>query len=333
MRRKLCGAEQALMGEASRDRKDAAEAAAQWFVRLSGEAATGEDWLAFEDWLKASPVHAEAYARVERLSAELDDQAPRLLSALAEPRRAGARWAWPGAGAALAAAIALAALIGVRGSGPAPTAYQAPPGTIREIALSDGSRVRLDAASALSVRMTGRSRQVAMADGEAAFDVAHDPARPFLIRVGDRQVRVVGTEFDLRHRGGVLTLTVRRGVVEVRPAEASGAPVRLQVAEQLTHRDGTPGDAVAKVDADEAFGWTEGQLVYHARPLAEVAADLSRRFGEPIRPADAATGRTPFTGVLVTDSEPAVLRRLKAFAGVSAERTAQGVVLKRDRKP
>ena len=67
-----------------------------------------------------------------------------------------------------------------------------------------------------------------MADGEAAFDVAHDPTRAFLIAVGDRQVRVVGTEFNLRRREGLTALTVRRGVVEVRPAGApDAAPTRL----------------------------------------------------------------------------------------------------------
>ena len=56
-----------------------------------------------------------------------------------------------------------------------------------------------------------------MADAEALFDVAHDVRRPFLIGVGDRQVRVVGTEFNLRHRDDQVDLTVRRGIVEVRP--------------------------------------------------------------------------------------------------------------------
>jgi transmembrane sensor len=311
-----------------------ADEAAQWFVRLNGEAATGEDWLAFERWLQASPAHAEAYARLERISADIDAQAPELLAALDEApraqrtRRAG-RWAWPTTGLALAASLAVAVLFAVRGGAPAATAYQTAAGETREIALADGSRIRLDVASAVTVRLGRRAREVAMADGEATFDVAHDPARPFLIRVGDRQVRVVGTAFDLRHRDGALTLTVRRGVVEVRPADRpAAAPIRLQVAQQLTHRDGVAGDAVSAADPDEAFAWTEGQLVYRDRPIAEVAADLSRRFAEPIRPADAATGQIRFTGALVTDNEGAALRRLEAFAGVTAERTSQGVVLK-----
>src|SRR5450432_3415592 len=50
----------------------AAEEAAGWFARLQGEAATGDDWLAFERWLQASPTHARAYDRLEGLWVELE---------------------------------------------------------------------------------------------------------------------------------------------------------------------------------------------------------------------------------------------------------------------
>src|ERR1700749_4903085 len=49
-----------------------AEEAASWFARLQGEAATGDDWLAFERWLAASPAHAKAYDRLEGLWVDLD---------------------------------------------------------------------------------------------------------------------------------------------------------------------------------------------------------------------------------------------------------------------
>jgi transmembrane sensor len=207
--------------------------------------------------------------------------------------------------------------------------YSAPPGATRAIRLADGTQVRLNAASTLRVSLGAEARRVALGDGEAAFDVTHDPRRPFLIRVGDSQVRVVGTEFDLRHRSGETELTVRRGVVEVRPGEGAAQPVRVVAGEQLAHRDGAATTRVEAVDPDEAFAWTEGQLIYRDRPLSEVAADLSRRFGRPVMMADARTGEIRFTGVLVTDSEAAVIRRLESFAPVKAEQTPEGIVLRR----
>jgi transmembrane sensor len=167
-----------------------------------------------------------------------------------------------------------------------------------------------------------------MAEAEAVFDVAHDAARPFLIAVGDRQVRVVGTEFNLRHRADKVALTVRRGVVEVRPVDAPQArPTRVTVGQVLIHTQGQTGSILKVSDPDAAFAWTSGQLVYRDQPLSEVAADLSRRFAVPVRTADARTASLRFSGVLVTDSEADVLRRLQAFAPIRIEQAPGAIVL------
>lgn len=324
----------------------AAEEAAAWFVRLNGETATGDDWLAFERWLASSPAHVEAYERLERLSAELDANAAAIAAELSPAptpargiasRPSGARhprWLWPVAGAALAASVVLAVWFSQGGPPPSAAVYETPPGQVQTVSLADGSLVRLNAGSHIEVTLSRRERSVRMSEGEAAFDVSHHPARPFLIAVGDRQVRVVGTEFDLRRRSGLTTLTVRRGVVEVRPVdEPEAPPTRVSVGEQWSRRDGAAASRLVRVDADDAFGWTEGMLVYHARPLGEVAADLSLRFGASIRPADAQTAAIPFTGVLVTDNQAAVLRRLEAFSGVRAETSGREVILRAPHQP
>jgi transmembrane sensor len=320
--------------------------AAHWFLRLQDEAADSGDWLAFEAWLAASPDHQAAYARVERLSAEIDDLAPALRDAWPRPiepqaydrRRRSAvapvtrrRWL---AGGAAAAAAGVAGVVLMRPweqlQPPAPTVYEAARGEVRDVVLADGSRIRLNAGSRVSVRMDRGARRVTMSDAEAAFDVAHDAARPFLIQVGDREVRVVGTEFNLRRREGKVVLTVRRGLVEVRPARAAAAaPVRVRPGQQLTHLETTGRTSLQPVDAEEAFGWTNGRLICRDEPLSEIAADVGRRFGKDIRTADAVTAGLRFTGVLVLDDEAAVLERLSALASVDAVRVGDVVTLRR----
>jgi transmembrane sensor len=323
----------------------AAEEAAGWFARLQGEAASTDDWRAFERWLATSLANARAYEKLEQLWVDLDHL--EVARDLGEPPRAplalvaggaasrGAmprRRVWLGAGSLLAAGLAVAVVtVGMRGAQPAPTeVYRTAPGQTRTVTLADGTHIRLNAASRISVTLGRDARRVRMADAEAVFDVTHDPARPFLISVGDRQVRVVGTQFNLRHRDGRVALTVSRGVVEVRPAGApEAAPTRVVMGEQLTHVEGQPVETLSPAQPDAAFAWTNGQLIYHDRPLAEVAADLTRRFGSPIRVADATTGDLRFTGVLVTDTEASVLRRLEAFAPIRVERANGAVVLRR----
>ena len=317
-----------------------AEEAARWFARLQGEAATGDDWLAFERWLQSSPAHAQAYEQLEGLWIDLEYApvvrdlggrpvaAARRRTSARRPSRAPTRRGWLAAGA-VAASLAVALGLGVSlGSRTTAQTFQTAPGETREVALTDGTRIRLNAASTISVSLDRDARRVRMADSEAVFDVAHDEKRPFLIAVGDRQVRVVGTEFNLKNRAGLVDLTVRRGIVEVRPADApQAAPTRVTVGQELRHTAGEPGSVVQPADTDQAFAWTAGQLIYRDQPLSDVAADLSRRFATPVRTADARTAALRFSGVLVTDDETAVLRRLTAYAPVTVERTEAGVVL------
>jgi transmembrane sensor len=318
-----------------------AEQAASWFARLQGEAATGDDWLAFEQWLLASPRNVRAYERLETLWIDLE-YAPvtRELGGrplLAARRRAPARRmdpdqrrrrAWMGAGAAIAASLAVALGVALQPAAVASQTFETAPGQTKQITLADGTHIQLNAGSRIMVSLGRDARRVQMADAEAVFDVTHDPARPFLIGVGDRQVRVVGTEFNLRHRASFVNLTVRRGVVEVRPANAlASAPTRVTVGQELVHTEGEDAQVLKVADPDQAFAWTAGQLIYRDQPLSEVAADLSRRFGTTVRTADAQTAALRFSGVLVTDNQPAVLRRLEAYAPVRVERVGESIVI------
>lgn len=307
------------------------EAAIRWFARLQDDAAAPEDWQAFEAWLAASPANAAAYERLERLW--VDVEAPEVEAALAPPEvvrlkpRAVSRRGWLAAGGVLAAGLA-AAVVGLETLTPEPAeAYATKPGETRLVRLDDGTRMRLNADSRVSVRLGRRSRDVELAEGEVAFDVTHDPARPFVIDVGDRDVRVVGTEFNLRRRDGEVALNVRRGLVEVRHDAGASPTVRVAAGQQFVHREGQRGGALSMAEPDRAFAWTEGQLVYEAAPLSRVAADLSRSLGTPVRVADTETGAMPFTGVLAVDDREAVLKRLEAFVPVRAERRPNGVVL------
>ncbi|MBS0363275.1 MAG: FecR domain-containing protein [Proteobacteria bacterium] len=325
-----------------------AEEAARWFARLQGEAATGDDWLAFERWLQASPAHAHAYERLELLWVDLDqaeiarELGGRPLVAAARRRtpepasrrtRGGSpdlvrRRVWIGAGGAIAAALVVAVGVGLKPGAAPEQVYATAPGQTRVVTLADGTRIQLNSASKITVRFDGDARRVEMADAEAVFDVTHDAKRPFLIAAGDRQVRVVGTQFNLRRRDGLVDLTVSRGTVEVRPTDRLDAqPTRVTVGQELTHTEGQPAQVLKVADPDVAFAWTNGQLIYRDQPLSAVAADLTRRFGTPVRTADARTAAVRFSGVLVVDNEADVLRRLAAYAPVRVERTSTEIIL------
>ena len=307
-----------------------AREAAEWMARLQSNRADESDWLGFETWLAASPENGAAYDTLEQVAVELEATADQTLAALRSQRSARVRTAWSAwalGGAAVAAGL-LVWLAAPRTA--APQVFDAVRGQIREVTLADGTHVTLNANSHIEVALDRRVRRVAMGEGEAAFDVAKDAQRPFLITVGDRAVKVVGTEFNIGNRDRRLSVTVRRGMVEVSPGKgAQGETVRLVRGGRLVHQVGTAVQRVEVMAAPEdAFSWRNRRLIYDNASLEEVAADLNRYFPRRLL-LDREAGRLPFSGVIVVTDEDAVLRRLEELLPVAADRTADTVVLRR----
>jgi transmembrane sensor len=317
-----------LPSEALRDR------AVAWQVRLASDAAEEADWLAFEAWLAESPEHLAAYEAVERGWTELDGVGPSVDNVVRlKPRPSRRTLLW---GAPIAAGLAAAVVVGVSlwPEQPATQSYATAFGERRVVALADGSRVTLNGDSRIAARLGRHERRVAMMAGaEAAFDVAKDPRRPFIIQAGDREIRVVGTEFNVLRHSGEVRVTVRRGVVEVRPAGQpdAGPPARLTPGQRLTHREGRPGDVVVAADPEVAFAWTQGRLIFQGEPLGDVAKTLNRYVTTPITVASDARD-LPVTAVLVLGPEDQMLKSLAAFLPVQPERQADSVRLSRRRE-
>jgi transmembrane sensor len=284
---------------------------------MGSDTASEADWTAFEVWLDQSPAHGRAYDEVEELWLAFDDTKPAAHVTPAPrtpPRRGSSPWPW-----ALAASLVLAVGAGLwlsSSTAPAAEIYTTAKGATREIALADGSRVRLNTASRISVRLTRGERDVGIDEGEAAFDVAKDPRRPFVIAAGDRQITVVGTEFNVLRHDGRLTVTVRRGVVAVSTTGSGARRVAdLTPGLSLQHREGDAADLVAPGDPRQAFAWTQNQLVFADAPLSAVVEDLNRYFPTPIFVSPDA-GRLRLTAAMQIDNEEAVLRRLGGFLPV-----------------
>ena len=356
------------MGMTRIDDTSPAEAAADWLVRLQADDASEADWMAFETWLAASPENWAAYDKLERLSVEVEARADEVRAALRTDspsvfdRVARAVWAvagvaagaegyvvndqadhvrrigpprgmarattWAMAGVA-AAAAGVALWMFMPGAAPLQV-FDAAKGQVREVALADGTHVTLDTGSRIEVRLERHARRVTMGEGQAAFDVAKDANRPFLITVGDRTVKVVGTEFDVLNRDRQLSVTVSRGVVEVAPTDGprDGA-VRLVRGNRLEHMIGSSAqriDVVARPEDD--FAWRKLRLIYDNAPLEQVVADLNRYFPRPVA-LDADAKALKFSGVLVVADEDAVLGRLGELLPVAADRSASTVVLHR----
>jgi transmembrane sensor len=204
--------------------EDIKTAARRWLLRLSLESPTELERAQFTAWCADDPRHAAAYRRFETIwheAATLEE----LKSLVSFPpardawwRRARAnfvnhtlRWS---VSASLAAAIAGFVLWFLL----TPVYYATGIAEVRDIHLSDGSEVTLGARSSLEVAFGLHERRVALTSGVAFFSVSKNPARPFIVLVGDKEVRVVGTKFEIRRDVAEMRVSVVEGTVEVMQA-------------------------------------------------------------------------------------------------------------------
>ncbi|MBU1377225.1 MAG: FecR domain-containing protein [Alphaproteobacteria bacterium] len=307
--------------------------AAAWVVRLEAGDLGDAEAVTFDAWLSATPENAVAFdaaLSVSHAYAAAGDEVSRNLSDRRVAPRIDRRRAVVGFGA-MAAAAALAVVAVPQFAGPDTDSYITAKGQHRTVQLADGSTIDLNGGTRLTVNFARDGRHVNLAEGQAVFDVAHDARRPFLVAVGDRTVRVVGTQFDVRRLGGKLSVTVARGAVEVRPvAGVSGKAYRLHPGQRLDHVEGAVLTRVAQAEPAEVLGWRSGRMVYRQQPLSDVIDDLNQQFTTQIRIEDPELAATPISGVLVMDDQASVIRRLALLVPITAVRSGAGLALRRD---
>jgi len=199
-----------------------------------------------------------------------------------EPRRPGtARTRWIGFGL-LAASVAAVAL-GIRmfpASAPDPIrTYRAAEQEDLTVTLEDGSFVRLAAGSSLREWAMEGSREVSL-DGRGFFAVARDEARPFVVRAGGGEVRVLGTRFQVESRGGQVRTLVVEGLVNVSTEEGT---VDVPAGSMATFSEETPPSAQKVDDVLALMDWPDGTLIYQATPLSQVVNEVSRHYGRMLR--------------------------------------------------
>ena len=213
------------------------------------------------------------------------------------------RWAIAGIGSIAAALIITAGAVLYLGRDASPTqvtAESAPRefatgrGQRATIRLVDGSRVELGFASTLRVRQFEGGRRELVLEGEAVFDVVHDESRPFIVHAANATTEDLGTVFGVRAYPGdsAVRVVVVSGKVALRSrteTTGAGVPGTVLLPGQLGHLDGRGRVRVdSRVDTSAYLAWLSGRVAFDNLTLADIAADLERRFNVTIRISDSA---------------------------------------------
>lgn len=189
-----------------------------------------------------------------------------------------------------------------------------PKGKRTRITLSDSTVITLAADSRLRFpeKFTDSTRSVFL-EGEAFFEVAHNPAKPFIVHTTGIQTKVLGTSFRITaFKDAATTVSVATGKVSVdQVSETSRQSLAvLTPGQQLQYADGQA--QLLSVSVDDLQGWREGQLVYTGRPLREITDELGRWYNRHITYARPATAAIPMD--INLDTHISVERVMKILA-------------------
>lgn len=336
------------------DAPDLTSEAAAWLAQLETGRLSNKDLAAFREWIQRSPRHYAEIRRLAELSREVN-----VLAGMAEPLKAAAKrrhavrrvrsfpvLGWGAAG--LVATCAVAFAVFARLPGPAPVAPEpvylvTSVGETRDVALEDGSTVKLNTDSRMEVAFAKERRSVYLEKGEAFFNVAHDAGRPFTVYAGDRSVTAVGTAFSVRWTHEELVVTVSEGKVAYGEAVARAAPPAETGAVRVTPASAEPVpsprtmlgpghrlevsahnraeliERLPETAISRELAWRSGFLDFQDAPLSEVVGEMQRYTSQEIVIADAELADLRFGGVFRIGQTDAFFEALEMSFGVSVE--------------
>jgi len=184
----------------------------------------------------------------------------------------------------------------------------------KEVTLVDGTKVWLNGNSQLSYPATfGEDVRLVQLTGEAFFDVAKNPAKPFIIATNKSKVTVLGTSFNVRSRlaENITEVVVKTGKVRLESSTGDKkvelTPNQKGIYDQSTN---TIAEMIEK-DMNE-LAWHSDKLIFMNTPLNEVLNDLSRQFEVDITLADANLNSCKYGGTHKVNQGITVI--LKAIA-------------------
>ncbi|MDQ8181138.1 FecR domain-containing protein [Pelagicoccus sp. SDUM812005] len=365
------------MNEKDSDSEDLdriSDVAASW-VAKEQKGFSAEEQDGFFQWLAEDRRHGERYAHYKKGWKAFDllsewrpehssDPNPDLLDSVS-PRR---WWIPLSAGAvAVAAALALFILVSTYNS-PA----KGPARGVEELhivaqdyvhqVLSDGSEIDMREGAAVSIEFGDAARFVRLLEGEVHFTVSKDPDWPFIVGVGDREVRAIGTAFNLKIDSGQLEVLVTEGkislenvAVEPESLPFVSAPEKGVVED--APRKGAKGSVLAymsygqkstvslKSDRDEKpilqnleaveiasiLDWKHELWKFDGVPLAEIVARFNQRNETKLHLADGSLAHLPIVASIRSNEVESLVRLLDLSLNIEVERKSNGSIWLREK--
>ncbi len=184
------------------------------------------------------------------------------------------------------------------------------------VALSDGSHISLHSGSEVKYpEKFGSDRREVYFWGEAFFEIASDPTRPFVIETGDARIKVLGTSFNVKAYpgAGITEVVVNTGTVLFYYVDESN-----NILGQIVLHKGDKGiynhtsHKLSRMLNDDLnyISWETGILVFNETSLDKVMDVVGKKYGVTFRMYDSELSRLKLTATFDNESLDSVLEIL-----------------------
>jgi transmembrane sensor len=303
--------------------------AAAWVTQLHDEQRSPEMEARLRVWLSESEDHRRAFDRMTHVWEQAGIIRMRARGDISASRT-GRRTRFTPWAATMAATLVLAVIASV---------YYWPDNAVvtgigqRQVRLlRDGTRVVLNTDTRIEVNYDERARRVRLIRGEAWFDVAKRPTRPFLVGVDGQEIRALGTSFIVRHddtQGLSITLvegqisvtpTARREEAALRDAQILAPGERLVISRNHAR-------TVDRPELTRITAWERGRVEFEETPLETAVAEMNRYSTMHVAVADANVAQLRIGGVFHAGDSEEFVRIVTAAFGLRVDRSGSEIVL------
>ena len=304
--------------------------AAAWIARLRDERRGPDVETDFQEWLLESNEHRRAFSRMTQVWEQAGKIQMRARAVVSAPRRGRSRFSpWA---ATLAATLVLAVITAVyywRDN-----ALITAVGQQQVRVLRDGTRVVLNTDTRIEVNYDEHTRRVRLVRGEVWFDVSKRPTWPFLVSVGDQEIRALGTSFIVRHDNDQdLSVTLVDGRISVAPIagdrEAPPQTPQVLIPGQRLVISRHHAPAVDRPELSRVTAWERGRVEFDETPLADAITEMNRYTTTRVIVSDTEVAQLRVGGVFRAGDSDEFVKIVTAAFGLRAERNGGDIVLSR----
>ena len=201
------------------------------------------------------------------------------------------------------------------------------------ITLPDGSKVWLNSESKLtySPNFNVKSRELQL-DGEAYFEVAHNPDKPFIVSCNDISVEALGTAFGVKaySEDNMISSILMRGKVRVTTPDGEAV---LLPNDRISYDKTTRKKNLSSVtNATDFTGWIHNELRFENESLGDIAKTIERIYNVEVKFASENLKKQRYTGTINNNSLENVLNIISLTSPVAFQINNQQVTLSENKK-